>query len=507
MCSAPHDTLSFEAATRSEVAVLTTKSMLQAFCQRKGQAALVAALEGLPVGVDYLDDRRNWLSFALLVQLSERLAAASGDPGFTRHAGHLTAKEENLGLTFHVMRGVGTPRFLYRYLFANAHLYNRVGRITLHDISDTHATLTYTPLRPEWNDTELIAEYRLAQFESMSTVFGLPPAVSQVTRLPQPDGTVAIRYRLDWLPQPGSEWRNWRLWLATGVSLGVFLLGRDWFALHGPKPGFLLPVVVATLGWILLRSRRSEQEGLGLVKLLESTLEQARDRHDELRAANLGLEALKKQLEHKVQAQDHELQQRYQELQLAYARLEELATRDGLTGLLNRRSGDEALSRLVVDCAQARRPLTVLLFDLDHFKSVNDTQGHKAGDVVLQTVGQVMLTHLPPPYVAARYGGEEFLAVLPGVSLDEARALVLAMADALRQTHPLPTAPDYVIRLSGGLVEMDAQQQDAATLVRLADELLYAAKHRGRDRIVHRMRDPGRGTTPQWTTTVAIQIK
>ena len=123
----------------------------------------------------------------------------------------------------------------------------------------------------------------------------------------------------------------------------------------GPRPGFLLPVVVASVGWIALRAKRSVQEGSGLVRLLESTLEEARDRHDELRSANLMLEHLKRQLEHKVEAQDLELKQRYDELQQTYARVQELSTRDGLTGLLNRRSGDEALNQRWAECRAGSR--------------------------------------------------------------------------------------------------------------------------------------------------------
>jgi diguanylate cyclase (GGDEF)-like protein len=496
-----HDTpaLSFDAATRPELSVLAAKSLLVAFRHRKGQAALVAALQGLPVSADYLDDRRNWLSFDLLVQLIERLVVGSDDPGFARHAGQITASEETLGLTYHVMRGVGTPRFLYRHLFANLHLYNRVGRLTLQEISDTHVVVTYTPLRPEWNDTPLIAEFRLAQFESMTMVFGLPPAVSQVTRLPQADDTVAFRYRLDWLPRPDGEWRDWRLWAATLAAVGVYGLGRDWFAAQGPRPGFLLPVVVASVGWIALRAKRSVQEGSGLVRLLESTLEEARDRHDELRSANLMLEHLKRQLEHKVEAQDLELKQRYDELQQTYARVQELSTRDGLTGLLNRRSGDEALNQRWAECRAAGLPLSVLLFDLDYFKSVNDQHGHAGGDMVLHAVGHAMLAQSDPSLVVARYGGEEFLAVLPGYTLKEALAWGERLAETLRQTHPLATAPDYVIRLSGGVVEMGREAHEPHTLVRAADELLYAAKKRGRDRIVHQARDPSRGGTPPWS--------
>ena len=110
-----------------------------------------------------------------------------------------------------------------------------------------------------------------------------------------------------------------------------------------------------------------------------------------------------------------------------------------------------------------------------------------------------MLAQSDPSLVVARYGGEEFLAVLPGYTLKEALAWGERLAETLRQTHPLATAPDYVIRLSGGVVEMGREAHEPHTLVRAADELLYAAKKRGRDRIVHQARDPSRGGTPPWS--------
>jgi PleD family two-component response regulator len=76
---------------------------------------------------------------------------------------------------------------------------------------------------------------------------------------------------------------------------------------------------------------------------------------------------------------------------------------------------------------------------------------------------------------------------------------VLAFQDELRATHPLDEAPEYVIRISGGLVRLGSVFADAPALVRGADELLYAAKHRGRDCILHQPRDPARGPTPAWT--------
>jgi diguanylate cyclase (GGDEF)-like protein len=108
------------------------------------------------------------------------------------------------------------------------------------------------------------------------------------------------------------------------------------------------------------------------------------------------------------------------ELKLALARNQELATRDVLTGLTNRRAMLEQMAIAAREIERHGQPLALVLFDLDHFKQINDTRGHAAGDRVLQRFGEVAQGEIRAGDVLARWGGEEFLLLLPRTGLEEA---------------------------------------------------------------------------------------
>lgn len=157
------------------------------------------------------------------------------------------------------------------------------------------------------------------------------------------------------------------------------------------------------------------------------------------------------------------------------ARLVNRASTDSLTGLWNRRSAD-----LVIDSARAGD--CVAMLDLDHFKEVNDTRGHAAGDTVLAEFGHHLRASLREPAVVARMGGEEFLVVLPSTDLPSA----LQALERVRGSWP--HAASIPITFSGGVAEVGAESAllpgAATNALRLADELLYKAKQAGRDRIL-----------------------
>ena len=164
-------------------------------------------------------------------------------------------------------------------------------------------------------------------------------------------------------------------------------------------------------------------------------------------------------------------------------RLHREATRDPLTGLVNRR----VLVRQLEDevrGAQARdRPLSVLLFDLDMFKRVNDTHGHLTGDRALEGFAEVLREALPDDALAGRYGGEEFMAILPGWDLDAARERAEAIRRAWGDTS-IP-APDGPLRLtvSTGVAGL-YPGEEAGDLLGRVDEGLYEAKEAGRNLVV-----------------------
>jgi diguanylate cyclase (GGDEF)-like protein len=162
------------------------------------------------------------------------------------------------------------------------------------------------------------------------------------------------------------------------------------------------------------------------------------------------------------------------------ARLAELATTDGLTGLKNHRHFREALATLGSASARHHWPLAVVLIDVDHFKGFNDMFGHPAGDEVLQTVAGLIRGQARLEDVVARYGGEEFAALLPATDADGALAFAERVRSAIAE-HPWPLR---LVTVSLGVASGIPQPDGPGPLVEAADQALYEAKRRGRDRVV-----------------------
>jgi diguanylate cyclase (GGDEF)-like protein len=191
-------------------------------------------------------------------------------------------------------------------------------------------------------------------------------------------------------------------------------------------------------------------------------------------------------LQQEVQSRTADLRATMMALQQANRQLRELTRIDPLTGLLNRRGLDESLDELLSHVKLAPEfQITFVVFDLDHFKHVNDQHGHDAGDVVLKWVAEVLrnlLRHQSD--VLARFGGEEFVALLPHTSVPDAQALVMrVLAHVHAHTIALPNGETLSLTLSAGLASWQAGDT-AASLFRRADESLYQAKAQGRNRLV-----------------------
>lgn len=154
-----------------------------------------------------------------------------------------------------------------------------------------------------------------------------------------------------------------------------------------------------------------------------------------------------------------------------------LAATDGLTRIANRRTFETTLEREVARATRSGDPLSLVILDIDHFKALNDEQGHQAGDEVLRNVAAALSCECRDFDTAARYGGEEFAVVLPGCGPAEAEVI----ADRLRRA--VAAAPGAVpITASAGVATFPTNAGDADTLVRAADDALYASKRSGRDR-------------------------
>lgn len=160
--------------------------------------------------------------------------------------------------------------------------------------------------------------------------------------------------------------------------------------------------------------------------------------------------------------------------------LRQLAITDGLTGLCNRRHISGRLEQELARAERYQTPLSILLFDLDHFKRINDLYGHGVGDEALVAVAGMLRHELRDVDMLGRYGGEEFLVVLPNVDLVAARAVAERLRLAIRELRF--SAPDLRLSLSGGVAQA-LPDESAEQLVRRADACLYGAKGAGRDRI------------------------
>jgi diguanylate cyclase (GGDEF)-like protein len=202
----------------------------------------------------------------------------------------------------------------------------------------------------------------------------------------------------------------------------------------------------------------------------------------ELRATHDELDRLNRELEARVEARTHELQE-------ANQRLEELASIDPLTGASNRR---HFLELAKVEISRAKRqglPLSLIMLDIDFFKSINDRFGHEAGDKALVALAATIHATLRGGDIFARMGGEEFIVMLPGQGLAEA----FQMAERVRQLIAQNEAPGCPARItvSAGLAGLENESDEIADLLRRADQGLYRAKNQGRNQVCE-----GQGPSP-----------
>jgi diguanylate cyclase (GGDEF)-like protein len=174
-----------------------------------------------------------------------------------------------------------------------------------------------------------------------------------------------------------------------------------------------------------------------------------------------------------------------------------LASSDSLTGCLNRRTFFERAERLLADAAAARRPLSFVMVDADHFKTVNDRFGHLVGDNVLVSLANLLREFCVAPHLLGRYGGEEFCLVITGLN----EAVVAQRLERIRFAVSdvrtwLPSGEPTTVSI--GMTSLGEQPCTLADLVKRADAALYAAKSGGRNRVVN-WRDIAQDVQPRET--------
>lgn len=178
---------------------------------------------------------------------------------------------------------------------------------------------------------------------------------------------------------------------------------------------------------------------------------------------------------------------RYEDhLRASYHMSMELAVTDSLTGLYNRRYLQTHLDNMITRAQREGKPISVMMMDIDHFKSVNDTHGHSAGDVVLQEFAARVQRCIRGMDLAARFGGEEFVVVMPDTDMELAAGVAERLRDMVSESamHDPESGIDIPVTVSIGVAGITGPNGGSDDLLRSADEALYEAKHKGRDRVV-----------------------
>jgi diguanylate cyclase (GGDEF)-like protein len=252
--------------------------------------------------------------------------------------------------------------------------------------------------------------------------------------------------------------------LAGGAILAANKFGlieRNLLTEHAAQIGSAIEVLLISLG---LAARLNEERSL----------------RESAQAAALRVQhEAREQLESRVR-------ERTIELEAVNRKLSQLSMTDGLTAIPNRRYLDDVLARELEQATTAGKSLSVALVDVDHFKMFNDTHGHLAGDLCLQSVARELQAQaLRNDDLVARYGGEEFCVVMPGAGPDGAIAVAERMRAAI-QALAVDTGYGAVgITVSIGVCSLVPNHpDDLASLLKTADEALYRAKRAGRNRVV-----------------------
>jgi diguanylate cyclase (GGDEF)-like protein/PAS domain S-box-containing protein len=192
----------------------------------------------------------------------------------------------------------------------------------------------------------------------------------------------------------------------------------------------------------------------------------------------------RKLAEKKLQLANDSLRERLLEIEALQARLREQAVRDHLTGLYNRHYLQETLDREIARALRSEQSVSIMIMDVDHFKRINDSHGHKAGDLVLRALGNLLKANIRVGDIPCRYGGEEFIIVMPDVQLataHERAAYISSMINELQIPHD---DAHLQVTVSVGVASIPQHGLNGEDVLLRADRALYRAKELGRNRIV-----------------------
>jgi len=192
----------------------------------------------------------------------------------------------------------------------------------------------------------------------------------------------------------------------------------------------------------------------------------------------------RKQIEKRLRSANDRLQLQLIEIGTLQSKLRSQAIKDPLTDLFNRRYLDETLDRELARAAREGYPVCVIMLDIDHFKKVNDTYGHEAGDFILKALAKTLSGRNRRGDFVCRFGGEEFVVVMPNMAVDTAYKRAEDLRTALNSLHIPYGQLNLTITISMGIASYPANGEDRESILRAADHAMYAAKKAGRDHIL-----------------------
>lgn len=284
------------------------------------------------------------------------------------------------------------------------------------------------------------------------------------TRVAAISGYAVAELTLDGLARQKQDLLVW----ALGTTCVVLVLGgllSSWIASGVTGPVRQIGQVVARIGEGDLNARAYVRTPAELAALASGINGMA------ARVA-VGQEQLKAQVELATQ-----------ELRRQKEAAEQAARIDPLTGLTSRRAFTEMADTEIQRALRYRLPLSLLMIDLDHFKSINDTHGHINGDAVLASFAHTVAQQVREVDVVGRLGGEEFVVLLPNVGATEAAQVAERMRQAVAQSELLVNGQRLVYTASFGVAEFNPRELSLSSLLSRADEALYKAKRQGRNRV------------------------
>jgi diguanylate cyclase (GGDEF)-like protein len=325
------------------------------------------------------------------------------------------------------------------------------------------AVRQFDELRTGWNRARAMEAIAVATL--MIALGFLVHSVGSATRISQPLSQILLLPPVFWAAvRFGVPGAASAVALAATVSIGFMV---HWESL---PPGLAPETAILALQEFLAVAAIV---GVGLSLMLGDL----RASREELRAAHDELERKNRELEERVA-------ERTQALREANRRLEAIASTDALTGIANRWHFLEVAQREVHRRrgADSDSGLALLMLDLDHFKQVNDTYGHPAGDHVLHTLALAIRDNIRPLDLCGRFGGEEFLILLPDADGETTRAVAERLRESVASTRFEYQGQLLEVTVSVGLAVWDGQE-DVDELIQRADTALYRAKDRGRNRV------------------------